>query len=89
MQPPIGVHRIYEGPEIPMIYPGERATSAAIPAEDIERLIDEAVERGDDHITIHGAQWIVEPEPDWRGAWLRWRYRFMTRPWWYFTRGTW
>lgn len=72
MRLPIGVPRIYDGPGIPVLYPGERATCAGIP---FARIVDELFERGE--VTIQPGQWVVEPEPGWRGLLRRWRYRLV------------
>ena len=79
MIPKIGVPRLYPGNEIPILYPGERATCAAIPFDRLVEAIDHAAERGCDSLTIRPRQWIVTPEPGWRGAYRRWRYRIIGR----------
>jgi hypothetical protein len=59
----IGETRFIDGPVIPVLYPGEMASSMSV-----EQDAD-----GDWQV----ARWVVEPLPGWRGRWLRlhWRLR--------------
>jgi hypothetical protein len=68
--PPVGVPRVVEGEELPVLYPGEQA-SAQFPPDMLQRLV--AGER------LRPSGWLVEPMPGWHGAYLRWRYRLF---WW-------
>lgn len=58
--------RVYDGPAIDVLYPGEHAIS-----NDLEEIDGEVV------VT----SWLVEPAPGLRARLLRWRYRaFGPRP---------
>ena len=75
--PKIGVPRLYLGQEIPVLYPGERATCAGFTLGQIEDAMAEALMRGDATAELPVNNWLVEPEPGWRGLYLRWRYRLL------------
>lgn len=64
--PPIGVPRGYDGPAVPILYPGEQMSARVALTE---------ASGGD--VPIAG--WLVEPMPGWRGWWLRTRYRVWDR----------
>lgn len=63
--PKVGERRVYPGPELPVLYPGEVAHGMG--AIDPETGLGEA------------AEWLVEPAPGWYARWLRLRYRLFGR----------
>jgi hypothetical protein len=69
-EPRIGVPRIVNGAELPVLYPGERA-QAQFGTDAVARLVE-------GHILAPDG-WLVEPMPGWRGLYLRWRYRLLGR----------
>ena len=77
MTPKIGEPRIYAGDEIPVFYPGELATSRGVTLPEILDAMRAAAERGETEAVLPLSGWIIEPDPSWRGALLRWRYRLI------------
>jgi hypothetical protein len=71
--PPIGVPRVYDGAELPLLYPGEVASVQVSP----EALQAALQHEGPCAIPVTG--WLVEPTPGWQGWWLRLRYRIWGR----------
>ncbi len=74
---PIGVPRLYEGPVLPRLYPGEQASAQLDP-----QSVAEAFDQGGGELRVVG--WLVEPMPGWAGWWLRTRWRIWGR---WFSRG--
>lgn len=75
--PPIGVPRIYEGHQVPVLYPGERLLSRGVPLQDLVRAILAAEACGETEAVLPLSGWLVEPDPSWLGLYRRWRYRLM------------
>jgi hypothetical protein len=72
-KPPIGVPRVYDTHELPILYPGERASAQLTPM-DFRRAV-----RHGDVVEVELSGWIVEPAPGWHARWLRIRYRIFGR----------
>lgn len=64
----IGEPRLYDGPGVWTLYPGETACAVVS-----KKAVDEASARGDTKITVD--QWTVEPTPGFVAWLLRLRYR--------------
>ncbi len=74
--PPIGVPRCYDGPGIPILYPGEVASALFEPG-----AVNRALAFG---TPVQPIGWMIEPAPGWFARYLRWRYRCFGR---WFSRG--
>lgn len=71
-RPRVGEPRLYDGEEIPVLYPGERAHCAEwAVVEDATDAQGRRVRRA------RAMRWMVEPEPGVRAACRRWRYRLL------------
>lgn len=77
MKPQIGEVRFHYGPQIPVLYPGERAVSI-VTSSVIDAAVSKAVAAGKVEIVMAGWDcWLVEPEPGLAAWWRRWRYRLI------------
>src|SRR4051812_41694509 len=70
--PPIGVPRLYPGPGLPILYPGECARAHLDP-----ETVAHAISHGGCEILV--TNWIVEPAPGWHAWYLRTRFRWFGR----------
>lgn len=60
--PKIGEPRLCDGPTLPVLYPGEKATAASVAFDGTGFVV---------------TSWMVEPQTGWYGLFLRWRYRLL------------
>lgn len=70
--PKVGERRVYPGHTIPVLYPGEQATSMPV---SLDQILDAAI--AGEEVAV--ADWLVEPAPGVRAWCLRWRYRLIGR----------
>lgn len=81
LSPEIGVPRVYDGPELPLLYPGEFASAIvradATEAIDIAEGLARAINDGFIDPAIDG--WTVEPVPGIAAALQRSAYKYVFR----------